>query len=650
MPSRTFLPLVSLVSLLGCGSHSTAVTRTPQTKTPLPFHAAAITLEEHNARAADPAKFCSGFHAAATTLEEYVRHFLLGMYRTWGDSTQFGGEGRVLANGVRFSQAEGYARDVTCGMLFGGVRLPSRLGSGFLFWDQDGLWKSDTFTGPLTFVDSYESGEMPGEIRRVSVGSSFLLFHGGGWKSGRSAWSPKEGWSPKLPHAGLIDMVELDSGLSAMLVDPGLLFVRAVGSKDYVPLEPPPTPIDAMTIEGVQVVLRTEGGPSYTVTEAGALVEVPSPKIVSRRITKSIPRDFERANWPDDKRLPKELKFVLPRKWEPRVRLEVRCVTKPPVPPSWHSPHRDWPLPYSFWGRALTGVTEGTNRLSGASPSRRRKLDFQFPFSTETREVSITSIFYSDYGGDDWGTALPVLSPSKGMPRDVLMLEGKVKHSFGVWIPDRESPIRVDPRLRSEEESVHVTSAVRDGEGRLVALTELPGRTQLRQLHPKASVLLELPVPRSMPPYLTLVGLASDGLPALLRLWSPGEPTASDPILASTLDGKVTPLAPMSTLVPGPCDDPDAYRAILSVPGQRIWLSIEVEQEFRDNDALALLSLSPSRICVEALDFRFRSGNIHRAVVDFSSPERSVGYHEPNEPAWPLQCSIVRARTEDAPL
>ena len=167
MPSRTFLPLVSLVSLLGCGSHSTAVTRTPQTKKPLPFHAAAITLEEHNARAADPAKFCSGFHAAATTLEEYVRHFLLGMYRTWGDSTQFGGEGRVLANGVRFSQAEGYARDVTCGMLFSGVRLPSRLGSGFLFWDQDGLWKSDTFTGPLTFVDSYESGEMPGEIRRV---------------------------------------------------------------------------------------------------------------------------------------------------------------------------------------------------------------------------------------------------------------------------------------------------------------------------------------------------------------------------------------------------------------------------------------------------------------------------------------------------
>lgn len=131
----------------------------------------------------------------------------------------FGGHGRALVNGVRVALDEPPGVDAV-GTLLGGTEIPGHLGKGFLFWDEESFYRSDTFSGLLR-----PAGRLPlkTRIRKVSFGPSVIVFHV--QANGRFAWSLATAQVAEMPTTGLIDIAPFDERHFVQWVEPGELQV-----------------------------------------------------------------------------------------------------------------------------------------------------------------------------------------------------------------------------------------------------------------------------------------------------------------------------------------------------------------------------------------------------------------------------------------
>lgn len=181
----------------------------------------------------------------------------------------FGAKERVLVDGVRFAPDEPTATDAPVNPLVGGVQLPDYLGQGYLFWNTEAFYRSDSFTGPLR-----PAGRVPGELARVRFGNSCLLLHL--TNGGRVAWSLKEQGVIPLPYPSLIDVVSLSDGRSALLTEPNTLWLHGAGQRGYLRVTEPNLIVSYLGVLDGEIGIQTVSGHEYQVTPNGALALVES--------------------------------------------------------------------------------------------------------------------------------------------------------------------------------------------------------------------------------------------------------------------------------------------------------------------------------------------------------------------------------------
>jgi hypothetical protein len=113
------------------------------------------------------------------------------------------------------------------GAIHGAVRIPARLGGGFLFWTDAELYRADTFDGPLQPI-----ARVPEAIASVSFAPRFLLVR---TQNG-------ERWSLALPSGdrapidplGVVDVEGLDDGRAIAFDDQGAVFASTDGGAHWV--------------------------------------------------------------------------------------------------------------------------------------------------------------------------------------------------------------------------------------------------------------------------------------------------------------------------------------------------------------------------------------------------------------------------------
>jgi hypothetical protein len=180
-------------------------------------------------------------------------------------SYHFGGHGRALVDGVRFAPNEPIVKEDLSKNLEDGIELPPHLGSGFLFWSDSELYRSDTFTGPLR-----PAGKTPKRVYRVGLGPSFVLL----WTSRteKVVWSLEGQKAVESPYPSLVDAATLKDGRSALWLEPHVLMIRGSGQKDYVAINHPDMVVAGIDVQGDDFVIRMANGSSYGVDEHGKLV------------------------------------------------------------------------------------------------------------------------------------------------------------------------------------------------------------------------------------------------------------------------------------------------------------------------------------------------------------------------------------------
>ncbi len=173
-----------------------------------------------------------------------------------------GGMGRALIEGFRVAPGEPACREVTNPPLRGGVELPSRFGSGFVFWNDTELYRSNRFAGPLTPLARLPMGRRRARIERLSLGPSEILIHL--VQGGRLVWSLKDGWKAQLPRPGIIDLCAEQDGPAAMLTEPGELWLRAAGSLEYQKVDDPSLEILGLEMVAGRIVVHGSRQPPVT--------------------------------------------------------------------------------------------------------------------------------------------------------------------------------------------------------------------------------------------------------------------------------------------------------------------------------------------------------------------------------------------------
>ncbi len=142
-----------------------------------------------------------------------------------------GGQGRALLDGYRVAPNEPECMQTVEPPLLGGILLPTRFGSGFLFWNSAQLFHASTFTGSLTSVLKLPAGD---EISRTSVpslGVSSLLIHRE--KKPSLVWSPNQLEQPPLPAEGVRNIAVEEDGRGAMLDAKGDLWLRGAHQASF---------------------------------------------------------------------------------------------------------------------------------------------------------------------------------------------------------------------------------------------------------------------------------------------------------------------------------------------------------------------------------------------------------------------------------
>ncbi|MBN1610192.1 MAG: hypothetical protein JW940_26430 [Polyangiaceae bacterium] len=202
----------------------------------------------------------------------------------------FGGQGRVLVDGIRVADDEPPSTQNPTHALVGGRALPSRLGGGFLFWNREELYWASRFTGPLRPV-----GALPGyrEIATVSFGDDFALVHFTG--GGRAAWSPARPGFIEMPEIGLVDVAVGEDGRALKLREPNQLLLRAAGSRTYSCWNDPGMDVKRIEQLGGRIIVDT-GSHGRLVLNADASLSPPP---------------LDRTHLPDGQMLPRDPRYRL---------------------------------------------------------------------------------------------------------------------------------------------------------------------------------------------------------------------------------------------------------------------------------------------------------------------------------------------------
>lgn len=179
-----------------------------------------------------------------------------------------GSDGGVLVGGLRVSDHGERARDVAEPPLVGGVRLPTRFGSGFLFYNASDLYFSQTMTGALEPVLSLPANS---QINRLSLGPSYVLLHLA--TGAKIAWSPKDRQPIAMPAPGLWDVAALDDGRAVMWVEPNRFLVRGTTRPEFVPLSKDLVDIRELSVASDQVWLNGSDGHRFTLEPNGTVME-----------------------------------------------------------------------------------------------------------------------------------------------------------------------------------------------------------------------------------------------------------------------------------------------------------------------------------------------------------------------------------------
>jgi hypothetical protein len=178
------------------------------------------------------------------------------------------GKGGVLAGGIRIAANGERCHDVAQPALIGGVRLPKRMGEGFLFWNTSNLYFARSATAILEPILGLPASN---GIGRVSFGPSFLLLQLA--NGGRIAWSPKDRRTVPMPNPGLRDVAALDDGRAAMLLEPNQLMLRGAGQQDLQMAKMPQVDLTELRVAGDEILLNAADGPLYALTANGAISE-----------------------------------------------------------------------------------------------------------------------------------------------------------------------------------------------------------------------------------------------------------------------------------------------------------------------------------------------------------------------------------------
>jgi hypothetical protein len=168
----------------------------------------------------------------------------------------FGGEGRALINGIRFEPRLPAALDAPSLVpLVGGIKLPPRMGGGYLFWSHSYLYHSNSFSGPLESVGSLSVPEND-SVSHVTFGPDFVLVHFS--FGGRIAWSPKERAFVPVPIANVVDIAMLEDGRGLLLKEPADLWVRKAGATEFERYTGPKVDVRSLRMVNSAVIVDTE--------------------------------------------------------------------------------------------------------------------------------------------------------------------------------------------------------------------------------------------------------------------------------------------------------------------------------------------------------------------------------------------------------
>lgn len=183
------------------------------------------------------------------------------------------GDGGVVIGGVRISARRTeptVARDLTQPPLKAGVRVPTFLGGGYLFWSPNGLYASSTFIGDFQPVLSTR-----GTIESVSFGPTFALIRD----------TAGERWALDLPSrtakkpspVGLVDVAALADGRAVAVLEGGRVAVSIDAGKTWkdetARLISAPTKLQS---EPDAIWFAQSSGPAWRLEKDGALRAFPS--------------------------------------------------------------------------------------------------------------------------------------------------------------------------------------------------------------------------------------------------------------------------------------------------------------------------------------------------------------------------------------
>jgi hypothetical protein len=176
----------------------------------------------------------------------------------------------ILAEGSRLWTKGGAVRvagDLVGGTLSGVERIPSWLGGGFLFRTHDGLYRAETFDGPLAALVGIPSG-----VSRLSFGPTGALVRsnaGQRWMIGVPS-----GNAQAIAPVGLLDLAALADGRAAALTEGGRLSLSTDKGEHWSDrtsqLAAPPATVGIISGE---LWISDENGKAYRLEAGGGLKE-----------------------------------------------------------------------------------------------------------------------------------------------------------------------------------------------------------------------------------------------------------------------------------------------------------------------------------------------------------------------------------------
>lgn len=177
--------------------------------------------------------------AAPAPIEAPVR-----LFHAFADQDFYVGHGalgdRVIAAGARLAVAPGGAVTAAAwdldfarrnDALVGGMEVPARLGGGFLHWTRAALFRSATFTGPLTPV----AVDPDVAVRGARAGLSAVVVF---TDAGPRALDPGASQLRPLPEPGVRDMAAISDRRAARLDLFGHLSATDDGGRTWIDLSP----------------------------------------------------------------------------------------------------------------------------------------------------------------------------------------------------------------------------------------------------------------------------------------------------------------------------------------------------------------------------------------------------------------------------